>query len=155
MNENIDATKAAEISFGVDKTAPVIVPIDIEDDTQYPVDTKPVVVSITDNLVLSSATIFLNDKEVEYTVDGENYTFTVPSGNSPQDVRIVAVDAAGNVIKKEVKDILVSTNYFVRLYNNTPLFIGSLAGAGAFIVGVSSYFVFFRKKKDDDRAVEA
>lgn len=155
VNENIDAKKAAEISFGVDKTAPVIVPINIEDDTQYPVDTKPVVVSITDNLVLSSASVFLNDKEVEYTVDGENYTFTVPSGNSPQDVRIVAVDAAGNVIKKEVRDILVSTNFFVRLYNNTPLFIGSLAGAGAFIVGVGSYFVFFRKKKDDDRAVEA
>lgn len=30
VNENIDETKAAEISFGIDKTNPVIVPIDLE-----------------------------------------------------------------------------------------------------------------------------
>ena len=40
VNENIDEAKKAEISFGIDKTAPVIVPIDLENGEQYPVDSK-------------------------------------------------------------------------------------------------------------------
>ena len=159
VNENIDETKKAEISFGIDKTAPVIVPIDIENGKQYSVDAKPVTVSITDNLVLDDARIYLNEEKVEYHVDDDQYSFTVPGKNSPQDIRIVAVDAAGNEVVTNIEDILVSTNFFVRWYNNKPLFAGTLAGLSAAGAGLLSYYIFVRNRKygdeDADKPIES
>ncbi|WP_147534592.1 InlB B-repeat-containing protein [Bacillus marasmi] len=147
INENIDETKKAEISFGVDKTAPVIVPIDIESGAQYPVDTKSVTFSVKDNLVLDGAKVLLNNEEIDYKVDGENYTFAVPSSNSKQDVKVIAVDAAGNKFTKSVDDFLVSTNLFVRWYNNTPLFLGSIGGIGGIGAIIATASVVLNKKR--------
>ena len=131
----------------IDKTAPVIVPIDFESGEQYPVDTKSVTVSIKDNLVLEDARILLNGEQVDYQNDGENYTFTIGSSNSKQDVEIISTDAAGNEFKAEVNDFLVSTNLFVRWYNNTPLFMGSISGIGIIGIAITTYMVFRNKKK--------
>lgn len=100
----------------------------------------------------------MNDEEIPYEVDGDQYSFTIPSKNSPQHFRVVATDAAGNEVVAEMKDILVSTNFFVRLYNNTPLFVGTLAGFGAVATGSVSYLTIRRRKKVDmneDRRAEA
>lgn len=147
VNENIDETKEAEISFGIDKTKPVIVPIDFESGVQYAVDMKTVSVEIKDNLVLEGVKIYLNGEEIEYKVDGETYTFDIPKSNSKQDVKIVAVDAAGNEQPIEVNDFLVNTNIFVRWYNNTPLFVGSIIGVVVLALGITIFLVFFKKKK--------
>jgi Bacterial Ig-like domain (group 3)/Divergent InlB B-repeat domain/Bacterial Ig-like domain len=147
INENIDEEKKAEISFGIDKTAPVIVPINVENGEQYPVDTKEATFSIKDNLVLEGATFYLNGKEMEHQEDGENYTINIPSSNSTQDVKVVAVDAAGNEFTTEVKDVLVSTNLFVRWYNNTPVFIGSLSGLGVLAIALTTFLVLRIRKR--------
>ena len=146
INENIDETKKAEISFGVDKTKPVIVPIDFESDTQYPVEVKTVSVEIKDNLVLEGVKIYLNGSEIEYSNDGETYTFDIPEKNEKQNVRIVAVDAAGNEYELSVENFLVSTNLFVRWFNNTPLFIGSIAGV-VVLFGAIILLVMAKRKK--------
>lgn len=151
VNENIDESKKAEISFGIDKTNPVIVPIDFESGKQYPVEVKNVKVEVKDNLVLESVKIYLNGEEVEYTVDGETYTFDIPKSNSKQDVKIVAVDAAGNKQPIEITDFLVNDNFFVRWYNNTPLFIGSIIGVVVIALGIVSLILFGKKKKKDDK----
>ncbi len=145
INENIDETKEAEISFGIDKTKPVIVPIDFESGVQYPVESKTVSIEIKDNLVLDGVKIYLNDKEVKYNVEGETYTFDIPEKNSKQNVRIVAVDAAGNEQELAVTNFLVSTNIFVRWFNNTPLFVGSIAGV-VLIAGAAAFFVFRKRR---------
>lgn len=149
VNENIDETKAAEISFGIDKTNPVIVPIDLESGVQYAVDMKTVSIEIKDNLVLEGVKIYLNGKEVEYTVNGETYTFDIPKSNSKQDVKIVAVDAAGNEEPVEITEFLVNANIFVRWYNNTPLFVGSIIGVVVLALGVTGFMVFGKKKKEE------
>ncbi|MBU8918189.1 Ig-like domain repeat protein [Bacillus sp. FJAT-29953] len=146
INENIDEKKQAEISFGIDKTAPVIVPIDIESGEQYPVDVKKVTVSVKDNLVLKGAEIYLNGKKVEHEAEGENYTFDIQSLNSKQNVKIIAVDAAGNELSKKVNGILVSTNPIVRWYNNKTLFMGSIGGVGS-LAAVITALVLVRKRK--------
>lgn len=146
INENIDETKKAEISFGIDKTKPVIVPIDFESDTQYPVEVKTVSVEIKDNLVLEGVKIYLNGSEIKYNNDGETYTFDIPEKNEKQNVRIVAVDAAGNEYELLVENFLVSTNLFVRWFNNTPLFIGSIAGV-VILCGAIVLLVMFKRKK--------
>jgi hypothetical protein len=149
INENIDEGKKAEISFGIDKTAPVVIPIDLESGKEYAVDKKSVTVSIKDNLVLKGAKIYLNGKKVAHKVDGENYTFTIPSSNSTQNVKIVAVDAAGNEYVKSVNDFLVSTNPIVRWYNDTPLFMGSIGGVGA-VGALAIYLVARNLRKDEE-----
>lgn len=146
INENIDETKKAEISFGVDKTKPVIVPIDFESNTQYPVEVKTVSVEIKDNLVLEGVKIYLNGSEIKYNNEGETYTFDIPEKNEKQNVRIVAVDAAGNEYELLVENFLVSTNLFVRWFNNTPLFIGSIAGV-VILCGAIVLLVMFKRKK--------
>ena len=146
INENIDETKKAEISFGIDKTEPVIVPIDFESNTQYPVELKTVSVEIKDNLVLEDVKVYLNGEEIKYSNQGETYTFDIPEKNEKQNVRIVAVDAAGNELEVLVEDFLVSTNVFVRWFNNTPLFIGSIAGA-AILCGAIVFLTKSKRKK--------
>jgi hypothetical protein len=151
INETIDETKKAEISFGIDKTAPVIVPIDIESGEQYPVEKKSVTVSIKDNLVLKGAEIYVNDKKVDHKEEGENFVFDMGSSNSKQNVKIIAVDAAGNELTSKVNDILVSTNPIVRWYNNTPVFAGSLGGVGGIAVAIGGYFLYRKQKSKDDQ----
>jgi hypothetical protein len=147
INETIDEVKKAEVSFGIDKTAPVIVPIDLENGHQYPVENKTVSVSIKDNLVLNGAAIYLNGKKVEHKAEGENFTFAIQSSNELQNVKITAVDAAGNELSKEVKELLVSTNPIVRWYNNKPLFAGSIGGIGGLGIAIASYVIFRKQKK--------
>lgn len=151
INENIDETKKAEISFGVDKTNPVIVPIDFESGVQYPVEVKTVSLEIKDNLVLDSVKIYLNDVEVQYENSGETYTFDIPEKNEKQNVRIVAVDAAGNAYELPVENFLVSTNVFARWFNNTPLFVGSLVGV-ALIAGAIVFLVGSKRTKKEAAA---
>ena len=116
---------------------------------QYPVEVKTVSVEIKDNLVLEGVKIYLNGAEIQYTNDGETYTFDIPEMNEKQNVRIVAVDAAGNEYELSVEDFLVSTNVFVRWYNNTPLFVGSIVGI-AVVCGFLIIVMLKRKKKTSE-----
>ncbi len=148
INENIDETKEAEISFGIDKTSPVIVPVDFESGVQYPVEVKKVSVEIKDNLVLEGVKIYLNGAEIKYANEGETYTFDIPEKNEKQNVKIVAVDAAGNEHTLSVENFLVSTNLFVRWFNNTPLFIGSIVGV-ILLCAVIIFLVIYKRRKSD------
>lgn len=150
VNENIAENKKAEISFGVDKTNPVVVPIDFESGSQYPVTTKTVSVEIKDNLVLDNVKIYLNDTEVKYNNEGESYTFDIPEKNEKQNVKIIATDAAGNELALTVDNFLVTSNVFVRWFNNTPLFICSIAGIVVIIGAVIVLVVLKRRKKESE-----
>ena len=149
INENIDESKKAEISFGVDKTKPVIVPVNFESNKQYNEETKTVSIEIKDNLVLQEVKIYLNDQEVEYKVEGNTYSFQIPEARGRQVVKVVTVDAAGNTEEIIVEDFVVSTNFFVRWYNNTPAFIGSIVGA-TLLVALIIFLVVFKKKKKEE-----
>lgn len=149
VNENIDETKNAEISFGIDKTNPVIVPIDLENGVQYAVDMKSVSIEVKDNLVLEDVQVYLNGEKVEYTASGESYTFDIPKSNSKQNVRIVAVDAAGNEESVDITGFLVNASILVRWYNNTPLFVGTIIGGVVLVLCISGFVVFRKKSKEE------
>lgn len=149
VNENIDETKNAEISFGIDKTNPVIVPIDLENGVQYAVDMKSVSIEVKDNLVLEDVQVYLNGEKVEYTASGESYTFDIPKSNSKQNVRIVAVDAAGNEESVDITGFLVNASILVRWYNNTPLFVGTIIGGVVLVLCISGLVVFRKKSKEE------
>lgn len=154
VNENIDETKEAQISFGIDKTKPIVTPIDFESGKQYAEEARTVTVDVRDNLLLGEVKIYLNGEEIPFQTEGDSYTFLVPMRNSKQTVRIVAVDSAGNEQEVYVSDFLVTTNLFVRWYNNTPLFVGTLVLL-ALILGLLIWWLLLllrRKRKDEEEA---
>lgn len=155
VNENIDDTKEAQVSFGIDKTKPIVTPIDFESGRQYAVESRTVTVEVKDNLLLGEVKIYLNGEEIPFQTEGDSYTFLIPMRNSKQTVRIVAVDSAGNEQEVYVSDFLVTTNLFVRWYNNTPLFVGTLVLL-ALILGLLIWWLLLlllrRKRKDEEEA---
>ncbi len=150
INENIDEAKKADIVFGVDKTLPVVVISGLESNEQYNENVKTVTVQIKDNLVLESVVIKLNGNEIEYTVDGENYTFIIRESDDMQNVEIIATDASGREQIISLDRITVTTNYIILWYRNTPLFVGSLIGAGSLAVGVYLFVLAKKKKKEEE-----
>lgn len=119
----------AEISFGVDKTAPVAVPIDLESDTRYREEVKQASVEVKDNLVLADVQILLNGVPVEYTMEGEICRFEIPESTETQSVRILAYDAAGNEGETLITGLVVTTNAFALWLHNTPLLLTTVGGA--------------------------
>ena len=149
VNENIDEVKKANIDFGVDKTKPKVVSINLEDGTTYAENKMNGQISVNDNLVLDQVTIKLNGKTEKHTNKDDLYNFAISEKNSAQNATIIAKDAAGNTTTLDINDFFVTTNLFVRWYNNKPLFIGSIV-AVLVIAGGAWYFLFAKKKSSND-----
>lgn len=146
INENIDESKKAEIRFGIDKTPPVVIPIDITSEEQYAEDVKKVTVAVNDNLVLQDVLIYVGENQSEYTAVGENYVFDIPGSSDRQNITVSAVDAAGNRTNYVISGVLITTNAFIRWYNNMPLFMGSIAGL-AVISGAGVCWCIHRRSR--------
>ena len=144
-NENDETGKNAMISFCVDRIAPNTIVLTPEDEKSYTQPYLTATIEIRDNYRLDTVKIYLNDKEVSCRQNGKYFTFEVPQSDSRQNLRIVAIDAAGNVAEKEVKNFLVSTSIWVRLLNNPAAILGISGG----ILGVlgAIVFILIRKRK--------
>lgn len=151
INENNDDSKRAEISFGIDNTNPVIIPIDIEREKTYAVERKLVNINIKDNLMLAKVKILLNGEPVEYLKEEENYSFEMLSSNKKQDIKVVAEDAAGNTHELNINNVLVSTNLFVRWYNN-KMAVGTTVGGVVLFAGMITGIIIWKKRRGDARS---
>lgn len=158
--ENTLDTKKQEIGFGVDKTKPNMVVTNLESDTTYPLENLTVSLSAGDNLLLQSVVVYLDDYSKAYktwtaeeiaaiVADQSEFTFDIPGDSTgAHQVKIVCTDAAGNEQTEEITNFYVTTNLFVRYYNNKPLFFGSIA-AVVVIAGVVIALTAGKKKKND------
>ena len=155
VNENDAEGKDAEITFGVDGTAPVISMTNLEENGNYNATNYDATVNVSDNLVLEDVSIELNGEKVETKVSNDNYTFSIPESTDKQTVTVVATDAAGNSLTQEVSGIVVTTNAFVRFLNNTKALVGTIVGVVA-VGGFTAFIVInggigslrFRPKKE-------
>lgn len=158
--ENTLDIKKQEIGFGVDKTKPNMVVTNLESDTTYPLENLTVSLSAGDNLLLQSVVVYLDDYSKAYkawtaeeiaaiVADQGEFTFDIPGDSTgAHQVKIVCTDAAGNEQTEEITNFYVTTNLFVRYYNNKPLFFGSIA-AVVVIAGVVIALAAGKKKKND------
>ena len=158
--ENTLDAKKQEIGFGVDKTKPNMVVTNLESDTTYPLENLTVSLSAGDNLLLQSVVVYLDDYSKAYktwtaeeiaaiVADQGEFTFDIPGDSTgAHQVKIVCTDAAGNEQTEEITNFYVTTNLFVRYYNNKPLFFGSIA-AVVVIAGVVIALAAGKKKKND------
>ena len=158
--ENTLDTKNKEISFSVDKTKPDIVVTNIENGSTYPVDKLTVTMSASDNILLKTMSVYLDDYDKEYktwtaediakTIDADgNFTFDI-DGNSTgaHKVKVVCTDAAGNEQTVEITDFYVTTNLFVRFYNNKVLFFGTIGGVIVIVAAIVVLLVLKKRKQN-------
>ena len=101
-NSNVD--EDAEIVFCVDKTEPAIIMLEGNSE-----DKNTVELLIKDNIKLNDVHIYLGSREMEYTENEGHYYFDIPDESEESDLRIVAGDAAGNVVEKVIKNYAVGT----------------------------------------------
>ncbi|MDO5522063.1 MAG: Ig-like domain-containing protein, partial [bacterium] len=147
INENTDEGKKAEIWFGIDRTAPRIVPINVAAGSTYNETRRAVKISVEDNLVLDGAKIYVNDQEVSYSLDQDQYVIQVDSSNSAQNIKIVARDQAGNEATKEIRKIFITTNLFVRIANDRSFLVIGVVGVIIITFGAGIVFLIYRRKK--------
>lgn len=157
--ENTMDTKNSGISFAVDKTAPNVVITNLESHTTYPVDLMSVLMSANDNLLLSSVVVYLDDYDKAYRSWSAEEITEILAGNGEfafdlfgestkaHKLKIVCTDAAGNEKSEEIKDFFVTTDAFVRYYNNKPLFFGSIAG-GTLLAALGVFMVVWMKRRN-------
>lgn len=145
INENINEAKEAEITFGIDTTNPVIIPLNLAEGETYNTDNYVANIAVNDNLVLSEVNIWVNGEAVSYENIGDGYTFSIPESAKKQNIVISAKDAAGNRVVCEVDNLLVSTNIFVRWLNNKTAVVVTVAGGCVCIGGFGLVFGLKRR----------
>lgn len=147
-NENTAEEKEAELWFGVDTTSPVIVPLNVEEGESYNVTELEAQIEVQDNLKLDSVKGYVNDLEVEMKENQEQgfYTLSLTESTKEQKLRIVATDAAGNELVREVGDIYITTNPWVRLLHN-KMAVTMMAGGVIIVLAFVGVLLVLRKKK--------
>lgn len=148
------------VAFVLDNTDPLVQFINIEAGKTYNEEMRHVVFTPQDNLLLSKVQVFVDDEEVatwegeelEKLLRGEGeFAFDLEESRKARNIKIVLIDAAGNENEEqEINRVTVSTNLFIRIYNNKPLFYGLLAaliGGGGFLWW---WFFIFKRRKDDE-----
>ena len=154
--ENGLDTKNTEINFVVDDTAPSIIFANLESGKTYPEEFIDVILTVHDNLKLSAVTVYLDGKEYkawsgeelsQLLSENSEFQFRISDETTAaHEVQVRSVDQAGNEYVETISNFYVTTNLFVRYYNNKPLFFGSLAG-GFGLIGLIVVVILKRRKK--------
>lgn len=169
--------KNLNVSFTVDRTAPVLTISGLENGGRYQVQEQTVTIIPTDDggRLYSIKVVAFNadgeplkdaegkDISVRFELSGEEFltylsendgkvTFTVPEGLESQ-VQITcndcAVDAAGetNAFNETFTKVTVSQSQWIIFYANKPLFYGTIAGVVLLISGIIALILLPKKKK--------
>lgn len=116
-----------------------------------------------DTIGLKSTEVYLDGKKISEVTDFKGNRndyrggFELEENSNVQKVRIVLRDLAGNVTDTDStsfksvyafdKNVIVSTNTFVRWYADKPLFWGSIGGCAVVIAGAVGLIVHLRRKR--------
>lgn len=146
------------IWFYIDATKPSLDSVVGLENSIVNADSQTVSFMASDAIALSSIQVYIDDEQIQQATDFETTAyeseFQVGTGLRHR-IRFVITDKAGNVLDTDEdsfapsytfnKVMTVSTNFFVRWFANTPLFVGSIA-VGACGIGTIA-FVFIRKRR--------
>ncbi|MBO4346396.1 MAG: hypothetical protein J5840_02010 [Lachnospiraceae bacterium] len=140
-NNNSNETKEAEVKFGVDATAPIIAAVNFESNQYYDSNGMDFSVSVKDNMILDSVTVYVNGEKVACNQDEEIFTFRVEESNKRQEIKITATDLAGNEAIESYEGILIAGNILVRFLHNKLAILISSISTSVLLIGVGIFFI--------------
>ena len=130
----------------VDKTAPQITVTGIEEGGSYKGLDAEAKIKVSDGIRLAGFEVFADNEKIHETSNIKSLSkqedVLLPEGLN-QTIKIVAVDEAGNSDTYIIEDVTVSSNFFLRLWANKPLFLGLCA----LILAAAATGIFFYRKK--------
>ncbi len=143
-----------EVEFVIDKTAPTSVISGVEDNSQYVEAEHEVKIDSQDNIAIDSVEVYMNDKgtpvvawDQQQLMENDGImSHTLKADPHWQNLRVVAVDKAGNRSESDTIRCLLTTNILVQYYNNRILFFGSLIALATAVV-LGYWFLFLKRKK--------
>lgn len=160
-NENSNRTAqvteySKPVDFVLDTTSPETVISGVENDAQYVEDSRIITLFAEDNIRLKELQLYL-DGELAASYEEEalaetagTVTYQAESKNNWQELKVVTEDKAGNRTEQEVR-FLLTTNLWIQYIHNTPLVIGTVAGACGLI---SLLILWKRRKKSEEEGAE-
>ena len=155
VTANIETIPADEVAFTVDRTVPEVAIVGLKNNETYNLDTDFTVDYADANEIQSILIERVSGDKVLETIQPKKSEIKkagqieskAKEYNDYQTVRVTVVDAAGNIANSEVR-VLVTSNFWVRFINNTPMLIGAIAvivAAGGLII----FLVGKRRKKSN------
>jgi len=161
ISENINYDEMM-IKFSVDSTAPTLVSVTGLDKSSINSNKQTVTYNVFDAIGIAKVVVYNgNDviSEVDELDDNINYTGTFELGEGTyKNIRFYIEDLAGNVtdsgnsdnqgnVAAYNSDVTISTNFFVRLFNNKPLFYAVTGGGVVVAGGAGTFAILLRRKK--------
>ncbi len=150
--QNTLDTKNQDLEFGIDATKPKINITNLNSGDIKEVEKYKVVVNVTD-LSLSKVSVFLDGKEIVPEVDGYDYSFVINGSTSlsesQHNIKVVAVDSAGNKEEASVDEFTVTTSKFVALISNNTFVIVTSVTVAALVAAVIILVILKRKKRNE------
>ena len=144
-NLNVSAAlkNNASISFSVDKTSPLCIPINISDNSSYKGESYIAKLSISDNISLKDVRVLVDGLPVATNINNDECTFEIYNSTSAQEVSVILTDMADNKIEYNYKNILVTTSVLRILARKTWFKIS--CGVTMLFAGTSAFF--FRRRR--------
>ena len=155
--------KDKNILFRVDSTAPEITSVSGMESEVINATEQTVKYTVFDAIGLDSVMVYVDGAEIDritdFTEDANNYSgvFVLNESTSAQRVRLVVADKAGNITDTDAdgfsssyifnREVTVSTNMFVRLYANKPMFYGLIGGGASVAAAGTGITILMRKRK--------
>lgn len=110
--QNVRGLSKIEIAFGIDKTPPNILLIDIAD-TGWGAEEKCIVTfRVEDNMMLDSVEVYANKEVCDVIADGEQFSFEVEKNEAIETITVIARDAAGNEARRELEEVREAFEHF-------------------------------------------
>lgn len=146
INVSTSEKKNSYLEFCVDTTQPLCIPLNLSANSAYKGERLEAKMSVSDNIMLKGAKVFVDDKEIRSRyIDDEYLEFTVRNAKHAQNVRVVLTDMAGNEIEYSYKNILVTTNAMRILAHKT--WFKFLCGGIVLLGGAAAFFIRKRKNR--------
>ncbi|MCC8139506.1 MAG: hypothetical protein LIO67_04245 [Lachnospiraceae bacterium] len=159
---------AAAIEFCKDTKRPGLILTGVTEGERCNASAVPMLVSYYDNNEMERLVVRVVERDKADTVLGEasyevaNGTLEPLSGEISdyvlkehdrwQRMTVTAYDSAGNISQESVT-FLLTTNRWIRFYNNKPLFYGSICGAG-FLCLFSAFLILWRYRRKGEGDIE-
>ena len=144
INVSAALKKNAAVSFSVDKTAPLCIPLNISENSAYKGESHTAKLCISDNVALKEVKVYVNGDPAPTRIDNDEYSFEIYNSPHAQEISVVLTDMADNEIEYNYRNILVTTSVLRLLIRKTWFKIAGIAAL--LLAGAATFFIRRRRR---------